>query len=297
MITFKVIIEVIEEMCKRLKVDKTIRPGPESRYSNSYFITLIILQNLFGFSSETSFLRFLATNRLPGLTAIPDRSWYNRKAKKLVGQVEGARLLMLNRLQAREIKMRIVDLVPVPVITYIRASRCRSFINKQSAAFGYCAAVKTKYFGQKLTIFTTPQGLPTGYQLSLANRHDVRVFQDVLRTRDYQRVTFIGDKGYKMRKIDQQEPIEQKDNQLITPAKSNQKKRNARWEKQLLKKRKVIETVDYQLIDQMNLKRTRAKSEMGLVNRINRMITSFTFGIYFNHLFKRNILSIKSILI
>lgn len=297
MITLTVIIKTIEEMCKRCQVDNVVRPGPESKYANSYFITLIILQHLFGFSSESSFLRFLVKLEHPGLTSVPEQSWYNRKAKKLVGQVEGIRLLMLHRLGAHAIKLRIVDSVPVPVITYVRARRCQSFAPGLSAGFGYCAATKTKYFGQKLTLLTTPQGLPTDYRLSLANRHDVRVFKEFLSERSYAQTTFIGNKGYLMRERDRTDLLTPDQNRLVTPFKSNQVKSNTDGERRLLKKRKIIETVNAQLADQMELKRTRAKSETGLKTRIAGIIASFTFGVYFNWRYQRNILSVKSILI
>lgn len=297
MITLTVIIAAIAEMCKRCKVDSIVRPGPEAEYPNSYFITLIVLQHLFGFSSESSFLRFLVKLQHPGLTNVPERSWYNRKAKKLVNQVEGVRLLMLHRLGASDIKIRIIDSVPVPVITYVRASRCHSFTNQATAGFGYCAATKTKYFGQKLTLLATPQGLPTDYRLSLANRHDVRVFKEFLSERGYNDMTFIGDKGYLMRESDQTALLAVDHNRLVTPFKSNQAKRNTPVERRLLKKRKIIETVNSQLADQMELKRTRAKSDIGLKTRIAGIIASFTFGMYFNYRHHRNILSVKSLLI
>lgn len=297
MITLTVIIKAIEEMCKRCQVDRIIRPGPKAQYPNSYFITLIILQHLFGFSSESSFLRFLVKLEHPGLALVPKQSWYNRKAKKLLDQVDGVRLLMLNRLGARDIKIRIVDSVPVPVVTYIRASRCQSFTNKETAGFGYCAATKTKYFGQKLTLLTTPQGVPTDYRLSLANQHDVKVFKNFLGERNYARTTFIGDKGYLMRATDRVQLLAPDSNRLVTPFKSNQAKQNTRTERRLLKKRKIIETVNSQLADQMELKRTRAKSNVGLKTRIAGIIASLTFGMYFNYRHRRNILSVKSILI
>ena len=108
MITLKVIIETIEKICKESGVNKGVRPGPKSTYQDSYFITLIILKSLFGFSSELSFLRFLKKNKLPGLANIPEQSWYNRKAKKLTGKIEKVRILLLSQLGIQDIKIRIV---------------------------------------------------------------------------------------------------------------------------------------------------------------------------------------------
>jgi hypothetical protein len=295
MITLKVIIETIERNCKEANINNQLRPGPQSVYSDSYFITLIILKSLFGFSSETSFLRFLATNKLPGLANIPEQSWYNRKTKKLTDKVELIRSNLLNKLGVNGIHIRIVDSVPVPVISYARAKRCKSFSAGKEATYGYCAATKTRYYGKKLTVFTTQDGIPTDYHLDLARPHDVAIFKGILKERDYQDIHFIGDKGYLMKEQDKQELLYQNNCQITTAYRKNQKKKATRQEKKLLKSRKIIETVNSQLDDQMSLKRTRAKSEIGLKTRIAGIMLSMTFGIYFNQIFDRNILSLKSI--
>lgn len=295
MITLNNIIETIEQICKESNINNQLRPGPKSAYSDSYFITLIILKSLFGFSSELSFLRFLATNKLPGLAAIPEQSWYNRKAKKLFPKVEQIRLLLLEKLNAKNVKIRIVDSVPVPVITYARAKRCKSFTADKEVSYGYCAASKTKYFGNKLTVFTTKEGIPTDYHLDLAKAHDVIIFKNILKNNNYQNIHFIGDKGYLMKEEDRQELLYRNNCCLTTPYRRNQKKKLSKLEKKLLKSRKIIETINSQLDDQMGLKRTRAKSLTGLKSRIAGIMLSMTFGIYFNQIFGRNILSLKSI--
>lgn len=296
MITLKVIIETIEQIGKESGPNQEVRPGPKSIYTDSYFIALIILKSLFGFSSESSFLRFLSTNELPGLTAVPEQSWYNRKAKKLTVKSEEIRLLLLAKLGVNDINIRIVDTVPVPVVSYIRAKRCRSFQTDKQTMFGYCAATKTRYFGKKLTVFATPEGIPTDYHLAPARPHDITIFKGILKDSHYSEIHFIGDKGYQMKAIDQQELLTTRNCRLTTPFKSNQDQQSSPEEKKLLRGRKIIETINSQLADQMELKRTRAKSETGLRARISGIMLAMTFGIYFNQLFGRNILSLKSIL-
>ena len=83
---------------------------------------------------------------------------------------------------------------------------------------------------------------------------------------------------------------------LITGYRRNQKKQNTKKEKQLLKKRKIIETVNSQLKDQMNLEKLRAKTYEGISSRINNIIFTYIFGVYFNKKHHRNPLNLKSIL-
>jgi hypothetical protein len=295
MITLKVIIETIEQICKESNINNQVRPGPISVYSDSYFITLIILKSLFGFSSELSFLRFLTTNKLPGLTTIPERSWYNRKAKKLIDEIEEVRFALLEKLGCDDVKFCIVDSVPVPVISYARARRCKSFAQGKEVAYGYCAATKTHYYGKKLTLVTTQNGIPIDYHLSPANPHDVTIFKSILKENNHRGIHFIGDKGYLLKEEDKENLLYQNNCQITTPYRKNQSKKLTSKDKKLLQGRKIIETVNSQLDDQMNLKRTRAKSNTGLEARISGIILGMTFGIYFNQIFNRNILSLKSI--
>jgi len=66
--------------------------------------------------------------------------------------------------------------------------------------------------------------------------------------------------------------------------------------KQLLKNRKIIETVIGQLKDRMGLEQLRAKTYQALSSRIDNIIFTFLFGIYFNKQHHRNLLNLKSIL-
>ena len=98
-----------------------------------------------------------------------------------------------------------------------------------------------------------------------------------------------------MKEEDKQTLLYQKNCQITTPYKKNMSKQLTRQEKKLLKNRKIIETINSQLDDQMQLKRTRAKSLNGLKSRISGIMLAMTFGIYFNQIFDRNILALKSI--
>lgn len=68
-------------------------------------------------------------------------------------------------------------------------------------------------------------------------------------------------------------------------------------DKKLLRKRSIVETVNEQLQDHMRIDDTKAKSNLGLISRIQSILLSFTFGIYFSMLNGRDLLAIKSIVI
>ena len=67
-------------------------------------------------------------------------------------------------------EMYIIDTKPMPVVGYKR-SKSRNYF-RGSAASGYCARRKLKYFGYKLVMITTLEGLPVIYDLVSANTYE-----------------------------------------------------------------------------------------------------------------------------
>jgi len=227
---------------------------------------------------------------------LPERSWFNRKAKKCTSVQQEIHALLLKKLGANKIEIRIVDTTPIPVVKIWRAGKCRSFKRKIEVNYGYCASKKMYYYGSKLTLFTTPEGLPTEHVLTPANHHDLKALKENLQGfHDLKKKKIIADKGY----YDGELEVELKNKyqtDLIVPEKKKHQKKNTEEEKRLLKNRGIIETVNNQLQDQMNIDETRAKSISGLTSRIQSAILSFSFGFYFNCLNGNEPLAIKSLL-
>lgn len=291
------ILTMIQTLCKEANVDDEIRTGPAATYSNTLIISILLLKNLFGFSSERSFLRYIRNHHSDIFTQIPEQSWFNRKAKKLVYVERNMHQLLLQKLGVQYIDLRIVDSTPVPVVKPWRAKNCNLFEKKTEAAFGYCASKDMYYYGQKLTLFVTPSGIPTNHIMTPANVHDVRALKEHLPLvfQDLRRKRLVGDKGYYDGELEVTLETRYK-TRLVVPEKKRHRKKNTKEEKQLLRKRSIIETINNQLQDIMNIDETRARSIQGLHSRIQAAITSFTFGIYFNVTLGRPPLAIKSIL-
>ena len=92
------IVAEIRGLCNEVGVDDEVRTGPAATYPNSVIITILILKNLFGFDSENSFLRFLSNHYARLFPELPERSWFNRKAKKLNGVQDAMHRRLLEKL-------------------------------------------------------------------------------------------------------------------------------------------------------------------------------------------------------
>lgn len=65
----------------------------------------------------------------------------------------------------------VLDSLPIPVCRRVRARRCQTV---QGRAFcGYCAAKKEKFFGWRLHLVCTPDGIPVRFELLPAAWHDL----------------------------------------------------------------------------------------------------------------------------
>lgn len=293
----ELIIHEVDVLCKGVRfLRKKSGPGRPPIYSDKFILKLVILQYLLGFTSERSYLRFLKNLDYPLFARLPDNSRYNRRAKGLKPLIKKLTLRIFKELKVEKSKIRVIDATPVPVIRYARATRRKIFKDKTEVSIGYCASQKSHYCGVKLSLLVNQNGVPCLHSLTAANRHDLIGARQIIKERDLKGLTLIGDKGYLMKQEERNEIKRKRLIQLITPYRRNQKKKNNKREKNLLRKRKIIETVNSQLKDQMGLERLRAKSYQGLTSRIDNLIFTYLFGVYFNKSTGRNPLNLKSIL-
>lgn len=291
------IIHEVDVLCKGLRSPhRRTKRGRKLKYPDKFILKLIIIQHLLGFTSERSYLRFLNTSEYCPFKELPEHSHYNRRAKSLKPLIEKLTWRIFKELKVEKSKIRVIDTTPVPVIRYARASRRKIFTDQTKVSIGYCASQKTYYCGVKLNLLVNQNGLPYSHSLIAANHHDLVGAKQIIREQNLKGLVLIGDKGYLMKKEERKELKQKRLIQLITPFRRNQNKRNTKKEKKLLRYRKIVETVNEQLKDQFGLERLRVKTESGLNARVNNIIFTFIFGVYFNKLTGRNPLSLKSIL-
>jgi len=72
----------------------------------------------------------------------------------------------------------IIDSMPLPVCRRARAWRCRKVRGTEYC--GYCAAQKEKFFGWRLHLVVTPQGIPVSFDLLPASCHDLTPIHELM---------------------------------------------------------------------------------------------------------------------
>jgi hypothetical protein len=87
----------------------------------------------------------------------------------------------------------VLDSMPVPVCRRARAGRCRKVRGR--AYCGYCAAKEEKFFGWRLHLIVTPQGVPVSFDVLPASLHDLTPVHE-LAERLPSGAWLYGDKAY-----------------------------------------------------------------------------------------------------
>lgn len=288
---FSILTEV-ETVCKQQNIDQ-IKRGPRPHYTDSFIIGLIIIKNLFGMNSESSYLRYLTKHHGDVFTTLPERSWFNRKCKKLRPICERLQRELAERLSGTCTK--IVDSTPIPVVKRYRGAYSPCFPRGIHTNYGYCASKQEYYYGVKLSLFMSSAGVVTNLGIHPANTADINAAKAVLESMNSERLILIGDKGYYDGEL--RTTLKNRQGRLVVPDKKRHHKFNTKEDKELLCQRSIVETVNAQLKEHLRLEETLAQSYQGLLTRIWGALLAFTFGQLHNRQHGRPLLSVKSILI
>ena len=87
----------------------------------------------------------------------------------------------------------IIDSMPLPVCKRARASRCKKVRGK--AYCGYCAAKQEKFFGWRLHLICSAEGIPVSFDLLPAAQQDLTPIHELTFSLP-NGATVFGDKGY-----------------------------------------------------------------------------------------------------
>jgi len=254
----------------------TGKVGSKPRFTDSEVMTLMIAEEYIPYPGETQYLGYMRANHSDLFPKLVDQSQFNRRARSLRHLVEALRRDWLMELGVEQTPMYLIDTKPIPVVGYKRSKSRSAF--QGSADFGYCASRKLNYFGYKLVMITTLDGIPVVYDMVPANTDERQAAEAVLDR--ITNATVLGDKGF-LGVEWQDQMLQQTGTTIVTPKRKNQKIQHPDGFEDLLNSvRERIEGVFHELQNTgRNLERLLAKTVVGLVTRVIAKVTA--------HLLKR----------
>ncbi len=153
----------------------------------------------------------------------------------------------------------LIDSMPVPVCRRARARRSRKLRGK--AFCGYCAAKKEKFFGWRLHLICTTEGVPVAFDLVPGGLHDLTPIHELTYGLP-EGAAVYGDKAYNAGD-DEATILADTEVRLVPLRKANM--RPNLWADKLALRawRKRVEAL-YSQLEAMGVQRLRARSTLGL---------------------------------
>ena len=170
------------------------RFGRPPRISDGELICLAVAQVLLDCADETRFLR-LAKQRLSHLFPyIPGQSGFNKRLRCLAPQLAQAVTLLAQLSPSFCDRLRLLDSTPVP------CAASRETVRRSQLAglggYGYCRSHSRWFWGFRLYLLCSPDGLPIGFELAPANAPERAVAAELLERVLEPGQIVIGDKGF-----------------------------------------------------------------------------------------------------
>lgn len=245
--------------------------GCRPTFKDSEVLTLMLCTDYIPYPGEQQFLEFIRANYGALFPCLPDQSQFNRRSRGLRHLLEALRRYWLQVLGVLQAQYYLLDTKPIPIVGYKRSKASSDFAG--DADYGYCSSRKLSYWGYKLVMLTTLDGIPIVYDLVSANTEERQAAETVLPY--VQNATIIGDKGF-LGDEWQAQILEQTGNRLVTPKRRNQSLKLPSGVRKLVNRvRERIEGVFHELQNTGRyLERLLAKTRAGLMTRLISKITA-----------------------
>jgi hypothetical protein len=294
-------------------------PGARPVVSDSEVITLMILAQCHG-RSETAFLVFVRRYWHQYFPRVLHQSAFNRRARGLVGVLAHLITQVAVRLQAYLALYEAIDCVPVPLMSRCRGLRHRLFGSE--ASLGKGGSDQEWYYGMKLLLSVTDDGIVTGFVLGPAGTQDRWLAEHFLcwrtdpsrepwQARDLppnhrkggrylgptgriigrnsagtaRHVLYLADRGFTGEVWGQHW---QWDYESIVITREDYRQPTARAERREHSSwRQVVETVNDHLVEDFNLKLLGARTLWGVVTRVAAKLLAVNIGLELNRLWER----------
>jgi len=246
------------------------RTGPPARLSDSEVLTVGLLAQWNIFPSQRAFWRWAQTHLRPYFPGLPSLSRFNRLLRAR-WDILGVLFRTLAHALAEPSFYRVVDATPVPVC---KVSRWRSSPFRGDAALSWCATKQEWYFGYKLFVAVTPEGVITSAALLPANVGDRPGAESIFVQEQYP--AYLADKGFCSAEWEQQWRESYGVEVVAAPFRRHKRAWPETVYRRMAGLRQIVEQVYGHLKTQFGLERVRARTFTGLWAALAAQLAAFT---------------------
>jgi hypothetical protein len=193
--------------------------GITPRLSDAELVTLATMQAILGYTSEAKWLRHARAHLRHLFPYLPQQPGYNKRLRKAAGLMRSVNRILATTTSAWSDDVWVVDSTPV------ECGRSRETVKRSDLAgwaeYGYCASHSRFFWGLRLHLVCTLQGLPIAFALTGAKADERETLPGLLAAecellRERPRQTLIVDKNYFGRGLERE--LSEHGVQLLRPA-------------------------------------------------------------------------------
>jgi hypothetical protein len=252
-------------------------PGRRPRLTDAELVCLAVAQVLLGCCSERRWLRFAAQRLGHLFPYLPTPSAYNKRLRRAGPLVALAIQDLAAHTPSWHDQLRLVDSTPVP------CAASRETVRRSALAghggYGYCKSHHRFFWGFRLYVLATPDGLPVAWCLAnpkLGEREVVAALLEHERGRLRPGLVILADKGFAGRDFEQL--VAAHGAVLLRPDRADEPRRHGslgRW-------RQWIESTFDTLKDQLGLERHGGRTLAGVWVRVAQRLLALAAAIWWN---------------
>ncbi len=275
-----------------VRVDDLLKAAPERlpwrptvgiapKITDSELITLAVMQALLGHTSEARWLRYTRSHLQHLFRYLPLQPGYNKRLRALAPTIGWLIGVLARDTTVWTDDVWVVDSTPVEC-TRSREATLRSDLAGW-AEYGYCASHSRFFWGLRLHLVCTLQGLPIGFALTGAKADERQTLLGILDADPALlsgRATqmMIADKNYYGREFEAH--LADAGVDLLRPARKGEPERpTTRFFKPL---RQVIESINATFKGQLDLERHGGHTRAGVWVRVLQRVLALTAVIWHN---------------
>ncbi len=279
----------VEEALSKISTVNLRTRGFAPKLTDAEVITMELVGEFMGKDQDTSIWRYFRNSWHDWFPNLGSRSNFVKQSALLSDAKRRIHHWLVTKMGALDDDIHMVDGFPMPVCEISRSAHSKCF--KGEAGYGYCASKDKKYYGFEGYILINFNGIICDYTFAPANIDERDVVQDMT---DNIHGLLIGDKGF-IRPLLTEE-LAQQHIDLQTPLRKNMKdERPKTFVRQLMKTRRLVETVIGQLSERFSIEKVRARDCVHLTNRFVRKILSHTFAAFLNRFLGRKTLNLSTL--
>jgi Transposase DDE domain len=255
------------------------RPGRRKKLSDAELLCLAVAQMLLGFPSQHHWLRF-AYGRLGHLFPyLPHQPGYHKRLVAATPLIQRAAQKLATQIPSHADQFRLIDATPLPCGTS-RETAKRSELAGW-ANYGYCASHSRYYWGLKLYLVTTLEGMPVVWCLADPKLGERDVASDLLgHAQDLAAlpaaVVVIGDKGFAGREFERD--MTDLGITFVRPDRRDENRRHGN----LALIRQRIESIINTAKRQLSLEQHGARTTTGVIARVAQRVLALAAAIWHN---------------